>query len=249
MPRAVLPRLLLPALLACAASLSAQTPDPTPTPPPLWSGKGELSYVATSGNTDTQTLGAGAELEYRPSPWAVQFKAAFVRSEADDVENARALTASLRGSRTLTPRLEVFARGDYLKNRFAGIEDRYSGEGGAAYAIFPDPPHELKVEGGLGYTRELRTAGEDLAFPTARVGFLYEWQISRTATYAEEFSFVSNLEEGSDWRVVNTGSLTAEIVRAIAVKLSFAILYSNEPVPGFRKRDTLTSAAIVAKFP
>jgi putative salt-induced outer membrane protein len=249
MPRARLPRLLLPAALACAASLSAQTPDPAPTPPPLWSGKGELSYVATSGNTDTQTLGAGAELEYRPSPWAVQFKAAFVRSEADDVENARALTASLRGSRTLSPRLEVFARGDYLKNRFAGIEDRYSGEGGAAYALFPNPPNKLKVEAGLGYTRELRTAGEDLAFPTARAGLIYEWQISRTATYAEEFSFLSNLEEGSDWRIVNTGSLTAEIVRALALKLSFAILYANEPVPGFRKRDTLVSVAIVAKFP
>lgn len=248
MPRSRHLRLLLPAALTCAGTLGAQTPEPTPTPHPLWSGKGELSYVATSGNTDTQTLGAGVEVEYRSSPWAIQFKAAFVRSEADEVENARALTASLRGSRTLSPRLEVFARGDYLKNRFAGIEDRFSGEGGMAYAIFPNPPNKLKVEAGLGYTRELRTAGEDLAFPTARAGFLYEWQISRTATYSEEFSFLANLEEGSDWRIVNTGALTAEIVRAIALKLSFAILYANEPVPGFRKRDTLTSAAIVVKF-
>ena len=117
-----------------------------------------------------------------------------------------------------------------------------------AFAIFPNPPHKLKVETGLGYTRELRSAGEDLAFPTARAGFLYEWQISRTATYSEEFSFLANLEEGSDWRIVNTGSVTAEIVKAIALKLSFAILYANEPVPGFSKRDTLISAAIVAKF-
>jgi len=57
-----------------------------------------------------------------------------------------------------------------------------------------------------------------------------------------------SLERGADWRIVNTGSVSAEIVRAIALKLSFAILYSNEPVTGFRKRDTLTSAAVVAKF-
>lgn len=235
-------------LLLGTTALHAQTPEPDPTPTPLWAAKGELSFVATSGNTDTQTIGAGAEVEYRPSPWAVLFKTSFVRSEAEDEENARSLTAMLRGSRALSPRLELFARAEYLQNEFAGIEGRYSGEGGAAYAIFPDPPNKLKTEVGLGYTREQRTVGEDLSFPTARAAFLYEWQISKTAVYSEELSFLANLEEGSDWRIANTGSLTAEIVRAIAVKLSFAILYSNEPVPGFRKRDTLTSAAIVVKL-
>lgn len=231
-----------------ASAVVGQAPEPTPTPPPLWAGKGELSFVATSGNTDTQTIGAAAELEYRPAPWALLFKSAFVRSEANEEENARALTATLRGSRTLSPRLEAFARADYFQNDFAGIADRYSGEGGAAYAVFPNPPNKLKVEGGIGYTRELRTPGDDLSFPTARAAFLYEWQISKTAVYAEEFSFLANLEESADWRIANTGSLTAEIVRAVALKLSFAILYSNEPVPGFRKRDTLTSAAVVVKF-
>ena len=47
---------------------------------------------------------------------------------------------------------------------------------------------------------------------------------------------------------MNTGSLTAEVSTVLAVKLSFAILYSNRPVPGFEKRDTKTSAALVAKF-
>lgn len=142
----------------------------------------------------------------------------------------------------------MFARGDYLQNEFAGIAHRYSAEGGAAYAVFPSPPNELKLEAGLGYTREERAAGPDLAFPTARAGFVYEWQISKTAVYAEEFSFLMSLERGADWRIVNTGSVSAEIVRAIALKLSFAILYSNEPVTGFRKRDTPTSAAVVARF-
>lgn len=47
---------------------------------------------------------------------------------------------------------------------------------------------------------------------------------------------------------MNAGSLTADVSTVLALKLSFAILYSNEPVPGFKKRDTTTSAAIVAKF-
>jgi hypothetical protein len=34
----------------------------------------------------------------------------------------------------------------------------------------------------------------------------------------------------------------------LALKLSFAILDSNEPVPGFGKGDTTLSAAVVAQF-
>lgn len=237
------------AVLAAAFRLSAQEPPATPPPPPpLWSGQGELSFVSTSGNSDTQTLGIGFETAYQPLPWSVAFKAAFVRNEADGEEKANSLTAMVRGARSFTPRFEAFARGDYLKNRFAGIESRVSGEGGVAYAILPSAPHKLKAEAALGYTAERRADAPDRNFPGARLGLLYEWQISKTAVYSEELSFIEDLEDTSNWRLVNAGALTADVSAVLALKISFAILYSNEPVPGFGKRDTTLSAAVVAKF-
>ncbi len=235
-------------LLAAALPLAAQEPPAPPAPPPLWSGQGELSFVSTSGNSDTQTLGVGVEAAYQPLPWSVAFKAAFVRNEADGEEKANSLAAMLRGARAFSPRLEAFARGDFLKNRFAGVDSRWSGEGGAAYALFPAPPQKVKAEAALGYTIERRIAAEDREFPSARVGLLYEWQISKTAVYSEELSFIEDLEDTANWRIVNAGALTAEVTTVLALKLSFAILYSNEPVPGFGKRDTTFSAAVVAKF-
>lgn len=234
--------------LALTEAALAQDSPPPPTPTPLWSGKGELSFVSTSGNSNTQTLGVGAEVAYKPAPWSFLFTTAFVRSEADDVENARSFLATIRGARSLTLRLEAFARGEYLQNTFAGIDSRISGEGGIAYALFLNPPHKLKAEVGLGYTRENRVTGEDLSFPSARAGLLYEWQISKGAAYTEELSFTQDLEEGENWRILNTGSLTADISTVLAMKLSYAIMYANQPPPGFEKRDTTTSAAIVAKF-
>lgn len=235
-------------LVAIAAAAPAVAEEPPPGPPPLWSGKGELSLVATSGNSDTQTLGAGLEVAYQPLPWSVAFKAAYIRNESEGDEKANSLIAMIRGARALSPRLEVFARGDYLRDRFAGIESRWTGEGGLAYALFPSPPHELKFEGAVGYATESRVDAADLDFPTARVGALYEWQISKRAVYSEELSFIEDLDDGSNWRIVNAGSVTAEVSTVLALKLSFAILYSNQPVPGFQKRDTTTSAAVVAKF-
>lgn len=119
---------LAPIVLASAASGQDSHPPPPPTPTPLWSGKGELSFVSTSGNSDTQTLGVGAEVEYKPGFWSFLFKSAFLRSEADNVENARSFLATLRAARSISPRLEAFARGEYLQNTFAGIDSRFAGE-------------------------------------------------------------------------------------------------------------------------
>lgn len=55
-------------LLAPATALLAQEPPAPPTQPPLWSGKGELSFVSTTGNSDTQTLGTGLDVAYQPLP-------------------------------------------------------------------------------------------------------------------------------------------------------------------------------------
>jgi putative salt-induced outer membrane protein YdiY len=73
---------LLTAVLA--APVAAQEPPAPPAPeppPPLWSGKAELAYAATTGNTSTSSFGLGLEVVYRPAPWAVEGKFAFLRAE------------------------------------------------------------------------------------------------------------------------------------------------------------------------
>lgn len=236
--------LLAPLVIGSLAALAA---DPPP-PPPLWSGKAESSFISTSGNTSTQTFGLGAEGAYRPAPWTIEAKLAFVRSEADGVENAKSLAFSLKGARNLTPRLDLYVLGGYLKNTFSGIDSRYAGEVGVGYMVVPPAPHALKVEAGLGYTKETRLLGEDRSFATARGALLYKWTISKTTELSEEASFTESLKDSGDWRFANVSSVSASITSVFALKISHQLNYLNQPVPGFRKTDTITSAALVAKF-
>ncbi|HTD51953.1 MAG TPA: DUF481 domain-containing protein, partial [Thermoanaerobaculia bacterium] len=166
--------------------------DEPPKPPPLWSGKAEVSYVATSGNSDTKTLGAAGEVEYQPGPWSGKAKLEFIRSEADGVVNARSFAGLLRGARKLTARLETYAQGAYVENTFAGIDRRLAGEGGLAYLLLPGERHTLKSEAGLGYTKENRTNGDDRSFATGRLGLLYKWKFSKTAEFSEEASYTES---------------------------------------------------------
>lgn len=239
-------------LLCCLAAGAALAEDP-PKPPPVWAGKAEASYVATSGNSDAKTLGAAGEVAYNPGVWNFKASLAFIRSESDGTETARSFDGLLRGARKLSPRLELYAQGAYRENRFAGIDHQWAGEAGAAYQFLSGDPHSLKVEGGLGYTTEKRLlpepgATETRDFSTARVGLEYKWKFSKTGELSEEASFTEDLSDSKDWRFADKVSLGAGLTTVLSVKLSYAWLTLNEPVPEKKKTDTITSAALVAKF-
>ncbi len=85
-------------------------------------------------------------------------------------------------------------------------------------------------------------------FATARAALEYKWKLSKTSEFSEEASFVEDLSDSKDWRFANKVSLGAGVTTVLSVKLSYAWLTLNEPVPGKKKTDTITSAALVAKF-
>jgi putative salt-induced outer membrane protein len=247
----------IPLLLTICSAIQVyaqETPPAAPAAPPhTCTGSAELSFVSTTGNTDTQTLGIGGSVECKPNKWTYTAKGAFIRSEADDVVTAKSLDTLFRAARDLTPRLKAYGQFIYFQNEFAGIENRYAVEGGLAYMLFTHPKHTLEVDGGIGYTKEDRVEvigipDEDLSFATARTGAIYRWKISETAEFGDDAGFTFNLNDGEDWRFANAAYIAAKLNTIFSLKLSYAIAYLNNPVPGFGKTDTITSAALVAKF-
>jgi putative salt-induced outer membrane protein len=245
-------RSLLLGLLLISTPVAAQTPAPAappPTPPaPALEGKAELSFVSTGGNTDSQTLGTAGELIWRAAVWTTEAKAAFVRATADDRETARALFAQLRESRKLTARLDLFGRAGFLRDTFAGIDSRMTLDAGLGWLALDRAPHTLRLDGGIGYLRENRLAGEDLRSAIAQTVATYKWAFSKTSDLTNDFAFLLPFAEGDDWRYRNTLTLSAGLSRSFSLKLSHALSYLNEPVPGFEKTDTIIAAAVVATF-
>jgi putative salt-induced outer membrane protein len=246
--------LLLFAFYFSVEAFAQETPPAAPPPPPrTCTGSAELSFVSTTGNTDTQTLGLGGSIECKPNKWTYTAKAAFIRSEADDVETAKSLDTLFRAARDLTPRLKAYGQFIYFQNEFAGIENRYAVEGGLAYMLLVHPKHTLEIDGGIGYTKEDRVEvlgipDEDLSFASARTGAIYRFKISETAEFGDDAGFTFNLNDSEDWRFANVAYVAAKLTTIFSLKLSYAVAYLNNPVPGFGKTDTITSAAVVAKF-
>jgi putative salt-induced outer membrane protein YdiY len=207
-----------------------------------------LSFVSTGGNTGAQTLGTAGELIWRAAPWTTEAKAVFVRAETDGLETARALLAQVRESRTISPRLDVFGRGGYLRDVYAGIDSRVTLDAGLGWLAVDSAPHALRLDGGLGYLIENRLAGDNLRSAIAQAVAKYKWAFSDTTDLTNDAAFLLPFEDGGAWRYTNTLAVSAGLSRLFSLKLSHALSYLNAPVPGFRKTDTIVSAALVAKF-
>ncbi len=230
-----------------AVSGVAQQYSKAAPPPPRWSGRSELSYVATAGNTSTQTLGAGGELAWRPGPWLTRTRVNFVRATTDGTQNARSLNAELRQSRDLTPRLGTFVDTSYLRDTFSGIEHRIGVDAGLAWTAAA-APHELKLDAGVGYTHENRLLQPDRSFATGTLRAGYRTHLTSTTEIRDDAALTANLQQARDWRVANTAAVIVGLNGSLSLKFSYALNYLREPVPGFKRADTVTSAALVAHF-
>ncbi|HEY6930459.1 MAG TPA: DUF481 domain-containing protein [Thermoanaerobaculia bacterium] len=238
--------------LVTAAALGQAAPCPcppaTPPPPPLWSGELGISYIATSGNTSTSSFGGNFGLKWLPDPWALEAKFAFLRSESEHVVTAEAYDASLTAARSLTKRLDVYGGSEYHRNVFAGIDYRINATAGAGYKVLDGPVTFLRPEIGFGYEkRKLADVGTD-SYPVARAGLKFLWKFSAGGEFANESSFTDDLNETDNWVFRNKATVSAKLTNVFQLRLGWAIEYNNLPAPGFKKTDTVTSAAIVAKF-
>ncbi len=239
-------RLFWTALFLSPTILRAQAP---PAPPPPWSGEASLSYVQTTGNSESQSFGAGLKLLYQSAPWKAEFTSAFIRTEADGAETARRFSGALRGERAFGDHLAAYAQGSYLRNLFAGIRGQEIAEAGGLYKFLTGPQHLLAASAGLAYTREQRTPpADDRSFLGASVGLSYHWKLSPTSEFAEELNYLPNFKDASDWRSNATTSLTASVTKVLAVKLAHQLSYMRSPVPGKKRTDTTLLASIVAKL-
>ena len=225
----------------------AQAPA-APAPPPRQEATAELAFVGTTGNASTETLGLGGDVTYRPGPWTFTTKARYVRNQAASDLKAESFDLSFDAAHALSPRLSTFGRYGYLHDRFAGIEQRHTLEGGVAYLLVDAAPHKLAVDGALGYAHEDPVLGSARSNGIVTTGARYTLKISDTAEFNDDTRLVFSVADGQDWRVTSVAGVTAKLTTRVSLKCSNTVRFVNEPVLGFERTDTITAVALVAKF-
>jgi putative salt-induced outer membrane protein YdiY len=225
----------------------AQTAAPPPAPPPRLEASAQFAFLDTRGNATSQSLGAGGDLVWRPDPWTYTAKAIFAQTESEGELDARSFAALFRASRALNDRLSAYGQYDFLRDVFAGVEQRHVIEGGLSYLALKDAPHLLRLDAGLGYLYENRPESQHFDSATLSLGAAYRYAFSTTSDLRYEPRFLLPLSDADAWKFDQTAALAVAINTFLSLKVSHTIRYSADPPAGFDTTDTIMAVSLVAK--
>ena len=246
--RLLLPTLAL-ALATAAAAVAADCPCPpaAPPPPPLWTGSLGFSYLATSGNTDSSSLGLTGTAARQPTPWGLEVSALANRAESDGEETAERLFGSFKARRAVGEAFELFGGLIWERDRFAGFDSRALVSLGGTWKPLRGPAHELSFDGGLTWTEEDPVVGDDDGYAGALLGGTWVWHFTATASLREKALFFPSFSDSTNWRATSDTALEAALASAWALRVGYFYSRDNLPAAGFGKSDATTSVSLVWK--
>jgi putative salt-induced outer membrane protein len=228
-------------MLVGAAGLAAAEDRP-------WEFSLGLSYLATSGNTDTRTGGLDLSYKHKFDPWGLEVAGSYLKAEADGIESANRTFLGARGTRSLGEKWGLFVGASMLQDEFAGLDSRTLVDAGMTFKAVASEQHSLTFDFGAAWTSEDYVDGGSNEYVSGIAGLAYEWTISASAKLTERLIFMPSFEESDDWRTASDTALEAAISAKLAMKLGFQYLYDNVPVAGFEKTDTKSTVSLVVKL-
>ncbi len=218
-------------------------------PEPLWTGNTALSYVSTTGNTDTSSFGLDFSFVRRPTQWGFEAYGVFNQAKDSGLTTAERYLVGIRGIRELNDRWSLFAGLSGEKDEFAGFDMRALLEAGVTYKAIDTGKIFLSFDGGLTYTDEDRIEPEpDASFMGAIAGVHFAWNISDNAKLTEDLAYYPNFDDSADWRMDSITALEASLTDLFGLRLSYEYRFRNEPIGDNDDTDTTTKASLVVKF-
>jgi putative salt-induced outer membrane protein YdiY len=218
-----------------------------PAQPAPFVGSLEVTILSTRGNVNTFTFGSTGELNWHRGQSRTSGRAAFLRTTSFGEERGRSVDLQLRQSRTVSPTMELFGRAVYQRDLFAGILQRYAVDAGVGL-VAVHGGGRVQATFGAGTTHEVRLNVDSQSGPVATAGVQYRHVLPRGTTINVDVEATSYLNQGANWRVESTPGMTTVLRAPFSLRVSYAMKYINDPVPGFERLDAILSLGLLARF-
>lgn len=244
--RTLVSTLLFPLFLA--GSARAQSPAETaPPPPPLWDAQVGASFVGTSGNSDTSSMGADF-IAHRRGVWQIESGASAVRSSSDGLRTAERYLGLLRGQRSMTPLIGLSTGITLERDEFSGLDFRSILDAGLSWALSRNPRWTLDGLTALAWNHEARTEGGTIDRPVGVLQLLSRVPFGTAGDTTQRITFYPDFKESSAYRSEAEITAQAAMNARLALKLGYLLRFANEPVPGFEKTDNTMTGSVVLRW-
>jgi putative salt-induced outer membrane protein YdiY len=210
----------------------------------------DLSYVLTSGNSTSNSLGFKGDLTRRWTKHSVGFAAGGLRASSspdtryavgtpgdyeivipDAETTAEYYYGRGRYDYKLSDRLFYTAGAGWERNRFSGIDNRWLVDTGLGYILLNNDRTSFRGTVAATYTNEQYTVedGRDGSFLGARAGWDFSQKLFQNTTFTHALVADENLEETEDLRVDAQFGLHVAMSSKLGLKVNWRLLWDNQP--------------------
>jgi putative salt-induced outer membrane protein YdiY len=215
-----------------------------------WQDEAELLFVFTSGNAESSSFGLRNTLTRQFERSSLKFDAGAVRVESgitqrtavgtsqsdftvseqtDRETTAENYFSELRFDLDLSERTYAYGSGGWVRNRFAGVDSRWTAAAGFGINLVSNDQSAFDVDIGVTLTSEERVTGSTESFGGVRLTWLYTRQLTETTAFASHLVLDENLSDTDDLRADFDNALAVSISDILALKTGVKILYDRQP--------------------
>lgn len=232
-----------------ATVITATDPPKKPAPPPWTVFHADLGLVNTSGNSNVTTANVSDLFTvYTDHANKVTQTFGLVYGTTNNRVQTNLWTAGLRDSYTFAPAFGVYGLVSFDRNTFAGINQRFEEDLGAAFVPVNTGPNRLELDLGVSYIQQQTTALVETDYPAGRVALIYRYTFVKDTYFQEAVDDISDFSDFSNYRINSQTDLVAPLSKHIAIKIGYQIRYSNEPPPGFKTTDRFLTTDLQFNF-
>jgi putative salt-induced outer membrane protein len=233
-------------ILVISASVSAEETKTEK----RWNDEAELSFVSTSGNSQTTTFAGKNLLKYKftertEGEWDI----AGLFSEDNDVKTAERYSTDLHLKYSLRQHLYGGLSTGWLKDEFSGFKNKYYIGPLVGYKFFTGPKHFFDGELGFNFSKEEYIDNTEEELVEGRAYGKYEYAFSPNIKFSQSLEYLHDFGGNDNHKAVSLTALTVAITEIFSIKTGYEIRFVNRPVPEtLKKTDSILTVALVANF-
>lgn len=212
----------------------------------VWKGEGELGFISTSGNTDSDSLNAKLGVERNHDKWNYKAGIEILKASTEGVDSSDSTGITARSEYKFAEKTYAFGALRYETDKFSGFDYQSSLSFGIGDQFIKTIVQELDGSAGLGYRKIKETATGDTsneAIVTGNLNYLYV--ISEHATFKQKFLIESG---DSNTHSESETSLKMKVSGNLASNISYTIKNNSDVPTGTEKTDKITSITLVYSF-
>jgi putative salt-induced outer membrane protein len=229
--------------------------------PQGFSGKGQVGYVMSRGNSDTDAANAKIDLFLLTPQWKHAFTLEGLFGRSGQVTSSERWDTRLQSDYTINPSLFAFGALSYEDDRFSGFQYQASATAGLGYKFFDSSSTKLSVQAGVGY----RLLRPETLLKDAASGAVYgripgdrESEVVGTAgiDFMHQFNSSTKLTDklivesgSSNTSIKNNLALEVKMSKKLALAAGYNVLHNTSTLDAVKKTDTITTLNVVYAFP